>query len=53
MGFEYGVILGLALTLQDLGTRTGVGSRKGGDLQMVAGIGLAFVGSRGCMVERR
>ena len=52
MGFEYGVILGLTLTLRGLGTKTGVGSGKGGDLQMVAGIGLAFVGLRGYMVER-
>jgi len=46
MGFEYGVILGLTLILQGLGTRTGVGTGKGeglGDLQVGAGFGLAVM----------
>jgi len=44
MGFEYGVFLGLSLTLRGLGMRTGIGSKEGRDLQLVAGVGLAFVG---------
>jgi len=51
MGFEYGMIFGLTLTLRGFGMRAEVSSGKGGDLHVVAGVGLAVVGSR-YVVER-